>query len=203
MHVPREFSVKNFTEILHFLDNNSFGTLIIANDTHEPIATHIPFLIDAENETLILEGHLAKANQQSLLLNNGKPVLAIFQGPDAYISSAVYSHQNVPTWNYQSVHVYGKVEILTDQELIQHLSTMVDKNESKREKPLEYDKIPDEMLIAMRREIVGFRIKSYKLEAAYKLSQNRSDKDFENIIHDLEQSSENSELIKEMKRTRN
>lgn len=200
MYVPSDFLQNDLTEIEQFLIGNSFGTIVSTNELHLPIATHLPFLIERNGEEFILEGHMAKANQQSELFKLGKNVLLIFQGPNAYVSSAVYEHQNVPTWNYQSVHIYGTVEPMNGEELRLHLGKMVHQHEHKREKPLDYNSLPKEMLIDYSKDILGFRIKSYKLEAAYKLSQNRNNADHQHIIDDLSKDKKNRSIIEAMNR---
>ena len=200
MYVPADFLQNDIIEIEQFLQGNSFGTIVSTNEIQLPIASHLPFLIERKGEDFILEGHIAKANQQSDLLKKGGNVLLIFQGPNAYVSSTIYDHPNVPTWNYQSVHLYGSVEPMNGEELRTHLSKMVDQHEHKREKPLDYNSLPKEMLIDYSKDILGFRIKSYKLEAAYKLSQNRNNADHQHIIDDLSKDKKNRSIIEAMNR---
>jgi transcriptional regulator len=202
MYVPADFLQNDILEIEQFLQVNSFGTIVSTNELHLPIATHLPFLIERIGEEFILEGHIAKANQQSELLKLGKNVLLIFQGPHAYVSSAVYDHPNVPTWNYQSIHIYGSVEPMNSEELRMHLGKMVHHHEHKRENPLDYNSLPKEMLIDYGKDILGFRIKSYKLEAAYKLSQNRNKTDHQHIIDELSKDKKNRSIIEAMNRSK-
>lgn len=200
MYVPKEFLVSDPKEIESFLLENNFGTLVTTSDNFEPVATHIPFYISTDGDDLILEGHIARANKQSELLKNGKTVLVIFQGPNAYISSSVYSHENVPTWNYQSIHVYGIVRPLTGKEMNSHLEALVTKHEKGQEKPLDYGSLSPEMLQAYLKELVAFRITSYRIEAAYKLSQNRSEHDFQNIVNELDKDKKNRSIVEAMNR---
>lgn len=185
MYVPKEFKEKDQQELLGFLRLNPLGTIVSTTGTPEPMASHIPLMAKVENEEIWLEGHLALVNPQAELLKEGKTVLVIFQGPDAYISASVYGHVNVPTWNYQSVHMYGIVEQMTTPELIRHLDESVDYFESQRHQKLTFADFPEKMIEAMVTAIAGVRIRVYKTEAAYKMSQNRNDKDYENIIADL------------------
>lgn len=200
MYVPADFFQNDLVEIEQFLQGNSFGTIVSTNELQLPIASHLPFLIERKDEDFILEAHIAIANQQSDLLKKGKNVLLIFQGPNAYISSAVYDHPNVPTWNYQSVHIHGTVEPMTEEESHTHLGKMVSLHEGKREAPLNYDALPAEMLKSYSQEIIGFRIVSFNIEAAYKLSQNRNDVDHQHIIDDLSKDKKNRSIIEAMNR---
>jgi transcriptional regulator len=202
MYIPADFLQSDINEIEQFLHDNSFGTIVSINELNLPIATHLPFLIERNGDDFILEGHMAKANQQSALLKKGKNVLLIFQGPNAYVSSAVYDHPNVPTWNYQAVHIHGTVEPMTEEELHSHLGKMVSLHEGKRETPLNYDTLPAEMLKSYGQEIIGFKIVSFNMEAAYKLSQNRNDADHQHIIEDLSKDKKNRSIIEAMNRSK-
>lgn len=202
MYVPFEFSQNDIIEIEQFLIGNSFGTIVSTNETQLPTASHLPFLIERNKEDFILEGHIARANKQSDLLKKGKNVLLIFQGPNAYVSSSVYDHPNVPTWNYQSVHIYGTIEQMNNEELLEHLKKMVHQHEHKRENPLNYDALPAKMLSDYSKEILGFKVVSYKIEAAYKLSQNRNKKDHQQIINELDKDKKNRSIIEAMNRSK-
>jgi transcriptional regulator len=201
MYVPSEFAPQDHTEIIEFLKENPFGTLVSNSENLEPVATHLPLLMKTEQEELIFEGHIAKNNKHSELLRDGRTALCIFQGPHAYISSSVYTHENVPTWNYQSVHVYGTISLMKDSELIAHLKEMVDHHESGREQRLDYSKLPEKMLSAYYKEITGFRITQYRMEAAFKLSQNRNQTDFNNILNDLSKDKKNRSITEAMNRS--
>jgi transcriptional regulator len=199
MYAPEPFNVSDQEEILNFIKAHPFA-LLVQNGDNEPIATHLPFLITKEGNDIILEAHIALANPQSQLIRNGKTALIIFQGPHAYVSSSVYHHQNVPTWNYQSIHTYGTIKPLTDDELNIHLKKVVDHFESDRKNPVDTSSLPNEMLNSYRKEILGFRITVYKLEAAYKLSQNRNSLDHQAIVNDLSKDPKNERIVREMNR---
>lgn len=199
MYIPESFKITDLNEIEAFLHNHSFGTLIHSGDS-EPLATHLPFLIERKDDVFTLEGHIAIQNDQSKFLRKGKSVLVTFLGATGYISSAVYGHSNVPTYNYQAVHVYGVVHPMSTSELVTHLDKMVSKHEENRCPSLKMENLPQEMLEAYYQEINGFKIESYKVEAAYKLSQNRNSSDFEAILHDLSKDPKNADLIQAMKK---
>jgi transcriptional regulator len=185
MYVPKEFSVKDTAKIDAFIAANHFVSLVTANGDF-PIATQIPVLAKKVNETWFLEGHLALANEQSKAILTNSNALCIVLGPNAYISSSLYGHENVPTWNYQSVHLSGKLSPLNELELDQHLAEIIDFFEKSREKPLEFGHFSTDMMHSYKKEILGFRLETVKLEAAFKLSQNRNEVDQKAIIQDLE-----------------
>jgi len=101
------------------------------------LATHIPIPLDKnENGNSILVGHISKSNPQWKNFINDNEVLAIFNGPHSYISSSWCDHENVPTWNYIAVHIYGKIKIIEGEKLIEPLTNLLDKYEKKSEKPV-------------------------------------------------------------------
>ena len=113
-------------------------------------------------------------------------VLVIFQGPHTYISPTWYNHTNVPTWNYQAVHVYGSPRIVSDHaevyKILSHLTTRNEGDSSYRLETLPQDFVEKEM-----KGIVAFQIEVTRIEANYKLSQNRNDEDYHNIVSRLEE----------------
>ena len=198
MYVPKMFNVTDLDEIHAFIEANSFATLV-TTEKGRPIATHLPLEMKKQGEDYYLTGHLAYGNRQWRTFET--EVLAIFQGPDAYISSSWYEQEEVPTWNYQAVHVYGQATIIEKKELIEDLTLMLEKYEENREHPVLWETLPSELLEKELKGIVGFKIKVNEIQAAYKLSQNRNEKDFRNIIEQLrfEKSNPKSEQIaKEM-----
>ena len=107
MYIPKYFEVSTIEEIWGFIQENSFGT-IVTTVQGKPVATHLPLQVMKEGDTYYITGHMAYANPQwKTFEDEHENVLVIFQGPHAYISSSWYTHENVPTWNYQAVHLYG------------------------------------------------------------------------------------------------
>lgn len=204
MHIPNYFKNENLEEVKNFLIANSFGILI--NQTHGKLTgTHIPMELDTdENGDDILVGHISKANPQWENFHDNKDILAIFNGPHSYVSSSWYAKENVPTWNYIAVHIYGEIKIIEGDELWKDLKKLVDKYEIHSENPVAMETMSAENLKQIN-GIVGFRIKIKEIQAAYKLSQNRNDSDYHNIIHQLEErgDSNTQAVAKEMKKRRN
>ena len=197
MYVPKMFKVTDLEEIHAFIEANSFATLV-TTEKGKPIATHLPLEMKKQGEDYYLTGHLAYGNRQWRTFDT--EVLAIFQGPDAYISSSWYEQEEVPTWNYQAVHVYGQATIIEKKELIEDLTLMLTKYEENREHPVLWDTLSSELLEKELKGIVGFKIKVNEIQAAYKLSQNRNNKDFRNIIEQLryEGNQKSEQIAKEM-----
>lgn len=185
MYIPKYFKVTNFDEIQEFVQMNSFGTLITTKKG-KPIATHLPLQLMKEEDAYYITGHMAYGNPQWKTFETCEDVLVTFQGPHAYISSSWYEEENVPTWNYQAVHVYGTAHILDEEELKQDLTRMLQKYEKHRENPVLWDKLSPSLLEKELKGIVGFKIKVGEIQAAYKLSQNRNETDYVNIIEKLQ-----------------
>lgn len=184
MYTPKYFKVTNVEEIWNFVQENSFGTLITTVQ-EKPIATHLPMQIVKAGDDYYVTGHMAYGNPQWRTLEICENILVMFQGPHAYISSSWYEKENVPTWNYQAVHVYGKASILSEEELKQDLTKLLQKYEKHRKNPVLWDGLSPQLLNKELKGIVGFKIKVQEIQAAYKLSQNRNEEDYHNIIHKL------------------
>ena len=197
MYIPNEFRNENIEAVQQFLKENSFGILI--NQTKGKLTgTHIPMLLEKDELGKdVLTGHISKLNPQWKNFNPGEEVLAIFNGPHGYVSSSWYEKENVPTWNYIAVHVYGNIKIVEGKELHQILKRLVDKYEVNSENPVKVENMAPHLLKYMD-DIVGFSIQITAVQAAYKLSQNRTEKDYHQIIHKLED--QNSDVADEMKK---
>jgi len=210
VYTPKYYRNENIEEVRDFIAHNGFGILISspappspmgkgAGGLGFPVATHIPMLLDKNEQGQdILSGHVSRANPHHKLFappsTVGKgagglgstQVLAIFLGPHAYVSSSWYSHENVPTWNYIAVHVYGKIKIIEGDRLYRQLKMLVDKYEHGSAKPVELETMSQDYVKKQMHGIVGFEIEIEQIQAAYKLSQNRNEQDYENVIRELE-----------------
>src|ERR1700733_6133680 len=158
MYIPRYYSVLDHDEILRFLHEFSFG-ILITSEKNIPVATHIPFLIfEKENQKLFLQGHIASSNPQVNLLKNLPEALCIFSSSHHYISSSWYSHPNVSTWNYQAVHVYGTVRIISKEELLSQVTAMQHLHEKNNAHPVEVESLPKKLIDGYLKQITGFEI---------------------------------------------
>ncbi len=186
MYTPKLFTNTNHQEVVDFIQGNSFGILI--NQTQGRLnGTHIPLYLDTnQHGKQVLEGHISKANPQWKDFSHNEEVLVIFNGPHAYISSSWYDHDNVPTWNYIAVHVYGKIKVIEGEELLSSLAKLVDKYEIHSKKPVSVKSMPKGMLDQNLNGIVGFEIEITEIQPTYKLSQNRDDQNHKAIIGELE-----------------
>ncbi|MGH7266366.1 MAG: FMN-binding negative transcriptional regulator, partial [Candidatus Rokuibacteriota bacterium] len=175
MYVPRHFDASDPGRCHALIRAEPFGTLVAVDEAGAPFATHVPFLLDADRGPLgTLLGHVARANPQWRLFSS-RPVLALFQGPHAYVSPAWYeAHPSVPTWNYVAVHAYGVPALVDDSARVKAmLGRLVEVNEAGRPDPWRFDALADDYVGGMLRGIVAFEIPLDRLEGKAKLSQNR------------------------------
>jgi transcriptional regulator len=199
MYVPKQFRNNDASTINDFIRHHGFGILVSQSDSRM-VATHIP--LELSEDATKLRGHIAKANPQWKNFQDNSEVMVIFPGPHAYVSSSWYDHENVPTWNYIAVHVYGKIQIIEGEELYSALKHLVDKYENTSEYPVSIEKMSPEYVRQSIRGLVGFAIEISSIEASYKLSQNRDRKNYFNIINELEKRGdhESKSIAAEMKK---
>ena len=203
MYIPKHFKVADLEEIQEFIHTNSFGTLITTKNG-KPIATHLPLQLVKEEDEYFITGHMAYGNPQWRTFDTCGDVLITFQGPHAYISSSWYEKENVPTWNYQAVHLYGAARLLDEAELKADLTKLMQKYEQHREHPVLWETLSSEMLEKELKGIVGFKIHVTEVQAAFKMSQNRNETDYRNIIDHLkkEENANSSQVAEAMDRKR-
>lgn len=184
MYIPDQYRNDDTEEVTEFLRHNGFAILVNAVDGR-PWATHLPLVFERTADGRgILHGHMSKENPQWKQFEENPDVMAIFNGPHAYISSSWYDHENVPTWNYIAVHVYGTVRILDEAGAIGSLKKLTDKYEAGNENPV---RIEDLSAKTMRqaRGIVAFEIDIERIDAKRKMSQNRDAGNYAAIVDRL------------------
>jgi transcriptional regulator len=201
MYIPDRYKNTNRTELIDFIRKNMFG-IIVVHDGNKPVATHIPMMVQEANGKQFLIGHISKENEQGKIFYGNPKALAIFQGPHAYVSSSWYHHDNVSTWNYIAVHVYGSLSVMTELELYEHLIGLTNSMEAHSEKPKYFEHIGERVIRDNVTGVTGFKMTIEKMEASFKLSQNRDETDHQNIIHELEKRGDASSLAiaEEMKK---
>jgi transcriptional regulator len=193
MYIPNAFREDDIEKLVTFMRANSFATLVsILNDV--PIASHIPLVVTVQNNVVKLSGHLAKANPQWQVFGVGE-TLAVFTGPHAYISPSLYEKQeSVPTWNYIAVHAYGVPQVITLSDSPELMDKMIEEmiDTYGSEYKSQWHSLSDNFREGMMNGIIGFEMTVTRLEGKYKLSQNRSHFDQNNVAHSLLQSTEST-----------
>ncbi|MFC5775594.1 FMN-binding negative transcriptional regulator [Ectobacillus antri] len=182
MYIPKSFRITEQREMYDIIHAYSFAVMF-STHADKPVATHLPLLLDEENNCL--RGHIARGNPQWRELD-GQEVLVVFQGPHCYISPSWYETQDtVPTWNYLAVHVYGTFTIVEDNERIQSgLAALVDKYETG---DYHFHNVPTDYIEDLKKGIVNFEIPITSIEGKAKLSQNHSSERKQRVIAALEE----------------
>jgi transcriptional regulator len=182
VYTPQHFEEKRPDVLARAIRDIQFALLVTAADGAY-FASHVPMVLKQANGAFTLEAHFARANEHWKVLA-GKPAsLAVFQGPQTYVSPSWYESKRehgkvVPTWNYVVVHAHGSLEMVEDGDwLLAHLEDLVAANEGRREQPWAISDAPAEFIQGMTRGIVGFRFTVERLEGKWKMSQNRSQLD--------------------------
>jgi transcriptional regulator len=193
------FKEKDRQTILDFLEAHPFAFLTGSDVSGKQVATQVPLLVEERDGELFIQGHIMRNTDHHKAFVENPHALAVFTGPSAYVSASWYSNPQISsTWNYMSVHISGQVKFMSSDELIQFMRKLTLKFEKGNEQSLTiYDNLPDTFLSKMMPAIVGFEIKADHIDNVFKLSQNRDEKSYLNIISKLEEQGGNSALIAE------
>ena len=186
MYIPAAFLEDDIATLHGMIQSAGLANLVTA--TNEGlVATPLPLLLaPEEGEFGTLYGHLARANSQ-WSLNPAMDAMAIFMGPDAYISPSWYPskqehHKVVPTWNYVAVHAYGAIEFFEDRErLLDIVTKLTNLHEHAKPQPWAVEDAPVAYIDSMLKAIVGLRLPISRIEGKWKMSQNRSARDRQGV----------------------
>ncbi len=204
MHTPKQTQENDQETVFAFIRRHAFALLVSVHDG-APFGTHIPVeLEEKEPGNFVLRGHIANDNPQAEDFKSGQTFLAVFTDPHAYISSSWYEKEKIPTWNYIAVHIYGQIRILSEDELLESLTRLMDKYEAASAQPVKITDIPEKSLRNNLRAITGFEMTLDRIETRFKLSQNRNDRDHAEIIRHLRASGDTqaAEIADEMAKRR-
>ena len=184
MYVPQHFA-GDAAAIDEIVASHDFA-LLVTTGAQGPEATHLPLLLDrSRGPQGTLLGHLARANPHAEALD-GREALAIFSGPHGDVSPRWYAAAPaVPTWNYVAVHVHGRARVVRDKaRLVELVDTLSRRYEG--DGPWSVAGLPERFLAGMVEGIVGLEIDIERIDAKFKLSQNRPPGDRRNVIAELE-----------------
>ena len=187
MYIPAFNRISDSSKINEFIHSHGFATLVTFGEDG-PWASHLPFLFDEGEGGGRLRCHMARANEQWRHFESNPEVLCIFMGPHSYVSPSWYvAKVAVPTWNYAAVHVHGTAKVEDEGFLRKTIVDTTEKYESRMPAPWKMP-IPEDYVVSMMKAIVGFSIQITKVEAKFKLGQNRSREDQLGMLAGLEQS---------------
>jgi transcriptional regulator len=200
LYTPPAFRVDDLPLLLDHIARTGLASFITAG-ADGPIVSHVPLVHEPSDAGMgRLIGHLARANPQWQETDLLKPALAVFMGPDAYVSPSWYPSKAeagrvVPTWNYAVVHVRGTLAFFDDaarlRDAVEHLT---DRHERTRAERWQLSDAPERYVASQLKGIVGFEIAITSIEGKYKLSQNRPEPDREGVVAGLEREGDAASL---------
>lgn len=189
MYIPSRYRITDDAVIDEFIRTNGFGLLVTAGPG-ELMGTHLPVeLAHGDDGARLLRGHVSKANAQWREFGADREALIVLLGPHTYITPTWYDHANVPTWNYQAVHAYGPLRAVPARDdMLASVRQLSEHYEPAAQPPprFDVDAMPEALREAELKGIVCFEMRVSRVEAAFKLSQNRHDHDHARIIRELD-----------------
>jgi transcriptional regulator len=174
VYQPKHFASSDRGHALRLIAEHPLALLVGPDAQGEGFGSHLPLIAEPTGDGFTLEGHMARANPHWGWLSQQQRLLAVFSGPSAYVSPSHYdSVQNVPTWNYAALHVYGDIELIdggADKDaLLKRLIARFEPDYAEQWRGL-----PEAYQHKLLGAIVGFRIRVTRWELKLKLSQNRA-----------------------------
>ncbi|HTT09502.1 MAG TPA: FMN-binding negative transcriptional regulator [Burkholderiaceae bacterium] len=186
IYMPTHFSVPDRTSQLAVMRASPFATLVSVADG-VPAFSHVPLVVEERGESIALLGHVAIANPHWRSWAPEHPVIAVFHGPNGYVSPRLYSvREAVPTWNYVVVHAQGRlraIESSAGKEGI--LKALIDNHDPAYR--AQWDELGEEFREKMKRGIVGFEVAVERVDGKFKLSQNRPPQDRASVLAAMEE----------------
>jgi transcriptional regulator len=172
--------------VIEFVKQHPFAMLIGVDTASKPVATQVPVFIDERNGRLFLTGHIQRKTDHHNAFEQNPNVLVVFTGAHTYVSASWYENKQVAsTWNYMSVHAKGILRFLTDEELFEVLKRTTHHFENNPHSPSLLEKMSDEYVQGNMKAIVAFEVEVQDLNHVFKLSQNRDEKSYDNIVNEL------------------
>jgi transcriptional regulator len=191
MYIPHHNEEKRIPVLHQLIQAEPLAALVTLTSTGL-VATHLPMVLESTPDTLgILRGHVSRANPQWRDLDPAVDALAIFSGPQHYITPTwypgTYEHgQEVPTWNYVVVHAYGPLRIIHDEHwLLTHLDQLTTQSEATTTTPWKLADAPADYIRTLLNGIVGLELPIHRLEGKWKVSQNRTPAEKQGVINGL------------------
>jgi len=177
-------------KIIEFMRNHPFITLIGCDKNGRIEATQIPVLVEEKTDKLFIRGHIARKSDHHYAFEENPNVLALFTGAHTYVSGTWYTGnpQQASTWNYIAIHARGQIKFLDEGDLVDLLKKLSLHFENNNvQSSTIYDNLPVEYKEKMIKAIVAFEIEVSELDNVHKLSQNRDEKSYDNIVAELKQ----------------
>jgi transcriptional regulator len=193
MYQPPAYTVTDETLLYDLIHRYPLGTLI-TQATGELEANHLPFVVVEQGGKRYLFAHVARLNPDWPAFGEGDAVLVVFRGEQGYLSPNWYpskklKEDQVPTWNYQVVHVRGRISVLDDPKFVRGVvARLVTQHEAAQPHPWKMTDSAPEFISEELTKIVGLKIEITSLQGKFKLSQNRSEGDHQGAVEGLRES---------------
>jgi transcriptional regulator len=205
MYQPKHFEETSDAALRALISASPLATFIICSDK-ELVANHIPFVLAGPSTSFSqLQAHIPRANPLNEALLNGKKCMAIFHGPEGYISPSYYATKPkhgkvVPTWNYSVVHVHGTAKTIDDPVWVRRQMVLLTKlKEDPRSVPWEISDAPEEFINALLKSLVGIEVSIERVEGKTKASQNQPEENQQSVLQHMEHEGGNEELMRLMR----
>lgn len=205
MYKMPEFTETDKDAVFAFLKKHEFVTLT-GNANNRSVATQVPVLIGKEDGNIVLRGHIMRKTDHHLAFERNPDILVLFTGAHCYVSSGWYDERNIgSTWNYMTVHLRGKIEWLDETGTLDIIRELTQQYEEAQANPELLEHLDAGYVNKMVKAIAGFEIIAEEIIPIFKLSQNRSNVSYKNIIAELEATGDynSMEIAKEMGKRRN
>jgi transcriptional regulator len=176
-----------------------FVFLTGVDSDNKPVATQVPVFIDERDGKLFLTGHIMRNTDHHKAFEQNQNVLAVFTGPNTYVSATWYTSAMGSTWNYMSVHAHGIIRYGDKEELVSVMRrlTLHYENGNTASSTI-FDNLPADYTESMMKGIVPFEMEVTDLQHVFKLSQNRDEASYDNIIRQLKEKDANAKAIAEI-----
>lgn len=197
MYIPTDYKREDWESKDALIKAYPLATVITTDENGKIIANHFPFYLYECKETgkKFLHAHVAKRNHQVPTLKSNENVLVIFESHDSYISPSYYpekqkTHKFVPTWDFASLHIYGKLRIVDDFDFVRtQLENFTNQQESKRAEPWKLTEAPENYLKIMQKAITGLEIEIVETECKYKFEQKMGRDNIDGVVNGLKEDS--------------
>jgi len=190
------FKAENEKEVIDFMNQHPFSTLTGVDENNQPVATHVPVLFEEREGKLFLLGHIMKNSDHHKAFDQNENILAIFTGSHTYVSASWYKDQKqASTWNYQAVHVKGKLKFLNEESLINILTRTTAHFENNPSSPSLVEHLSTDYVNRLIKAIIAFEIEVTEIAHVFKLSQNRDKESYQNIVAHLQKGDSEAQSV--------
>jgi len=195
------YKVEDKEEVIAFMKAHPFITLLGTDNTGRMEATQVPVLVDVKDDKIFISGHIMRKTTHEKALIENPDALIIFTGAHTYVSATYYTTNPYQgsTWNYISIHARGKIRWMDEPGLINFMKklTLHFENNNSSSSTV-YDNLPEEYVSKLIKGIAGFEMEVAELDNVFKLSQNRDEASYDNIVKELKQQSGDAKIIGEL-----